>query len=265
MSKGIHPSAIVDPAAQLAADVQLGPFCVIGAGVKIGAGTSIGPHTVIAGPTEIGTGNRIGNHCSLGAPPQDLGYKGEPTKLVIGTNNFLGDFVQVSRGTTKTPHQTTTIGNDNFLMAYTHVGHDCVVGNRVIAANSVQLAGHVTVEDRAVFGGLVAIHQFCRVGTMAMISGGSVASMDIPPYCRVGGYGCAVYGLNLIGLERSGVPKDAVRRLRDAYKLLFRSATPYEEALKKLETEFADLPQAQHWVKFFRESDRGVVRERTNK
>lgn len=261
----IHSTAIIDPAAKVGAGTTIGPYTIIGPGVVIGTGNKIGSHTIIEGPTTIGDNNRISHHCSLGAPPQDLGYKGDPTKLVIGNGNFIGDYVQVSRGTTKTPHQTTTIGNDNFLMAYCHVGHDCNVGNRVIAGNGLQLAGHVTVEDRVVFGGLVAIHQFCRVGSMAMVSGGSVTSLDIPPYTRVGGWGCAVFGLNLVGLERSGLDKPAIKRIRDAYKVLFRSAVPYEQALKQLETEYADLPQAQHWVKFFRESERGVVRERENK
>lgn len=265
MSGLVHSTAIVDPTARIGEGTSVGPFCVIGAQVVIGANNTIGPHTVIEGPTTIGDGNRIGNHCSLGAPPQDLGYKGEPTRLAIGNGNFLGDYVQVSRGTLKTSHQTTTIGNDNFLMAYCHVGHDCTIGNRVIASNALQLAGHVTVEDRVVFGGLVAIHQFCRVGTMAMVAGGSVTSLDIPPYCRVGGWGCAVFGLNLVGLERSGMDRAAIKRLREAYKILFRSSTPYEEALKQVESTYPDNAHAQHWVKFFRESERGVVRERENK
>lgn len=261
----IHPTAIIDPAAKVGAGTSIGPYSIVGPGVVIGAGNKIGSHTIIEGPTTIGDNNRISHHCSLGAPPQDLGYKGDPTKLVIANNNFIGDFVQISRGTTKTAHQTTSVGNDNFLMAYCHVGHDCNVGNRVIAGNGLQLAGHVLVEDRVVFGGLVAIHQFCRVGSMAMVSGGSVTSLDIPPYTRVGGWGCAVFGLNLVGLERSGLDKPAIKRIREAYKVLFRSSVPYQQALKQLETDYADLPQAQHWVKFFRESERGVVRERENK
>jgi len=258
----IHPTAIIDPAAQIDPGAEIGPFCVIGAQVVIGPDTKVGPHTVIKGPTTIGRGNRIGNHCSLGAPPQDIGFKGEPTKLVIGSRNFLGDYVQVSRGTTKTPQQTTVIGDDNFLMAYCHVGHDCVVGSRVIAANSVQLAGHVTVEDRVVFGGLVAIHQFARVGKMAMVSGNSATSLDIPPFCRVGGYGCPVYGLNVVGMSRAGIDKPAIRRLREAYKLLFRQGGKLADVLARLELEYKDSLEAQHWVKFFRESKRGVVRER---
>jgi UDP-N-acetylglucosamine acyltransferase len=261
----IHPTAIIDPAAKVDTTVDVGPYCVIGAGVEIGNGNRIGPHTVIEGPTRIGNRNRIGNHCSFGAPPQDIGYKGDPTNLVIGDDNFFGDYVQLTRGTTKTPHQTTTIGNQNFLMAYCHVGHDCMVGNHVIAANALQLGGHVVVEDRAVFGGLVAIHQFVRVGTLAMIAGGSVTGLDIPPYVRVGGFGCAVFGLNVIGLERNGVSDADIKRLRQAYKVLFRSSTPHEQALKELEANFGDSPHAQHWAKFFRESQRGVVRERENK
>lgn len=261
----IHPTAIIDPDAQIDASAEVAPYCVIGAGVVIGPRTKIGPHTVVEGPTTIGADNRIGNHCSLGAPPQDLGYKDEPTRLQIGDRNFFGDYVQVSRGTTKTPTQTTVIGNDNFLMAYCHVGHDCVVGDRVIAANSLQLAGHVTVEDRVVFGGLVAIHQFARVGRFAMVSGGSVTSLDIPPFCRVGGYGCPVYGLNLVGMERGGIDRAAIKRLKQAYRLLFREGGKLEDLLARLETEFADSAEAQHWVKFFRETRRGVVRDRDAK
>src|SRR5690606_17543008 len=261
----IHPTAIIDPAASIDATAEIGPFCVIGPGVVIGPGTRVGPHTVIEGPTTIGRDNRIGNHCSLGAPPQDLGYKGDPTKLVIGNRNFLGDYVQVSRGTTKTAQQTSSIGDDNSLMAYCHVGHDCSVGNRVIAANALQLAGHVTVEDRVVFGGLVAIHQFARVGRFAMVAGGSVTSHDIPPFCRVGGWGCTVFGLNLVGLERGGVERASIKRLKEAYKVLFREGGALEERLRQLETEFAESAEAQYWVKFFRESKRGVVRDREPK
>jgi UDP-N-acetylglucosamine acyltransferase len=258
----IHPTAIIDAKAQIDASCDVGPYCVIGADVVIRADTRIGPHTVIEGPTTIGQGNRIGNHCSLGAPPQDLGYKGEPTKLAVGDRNFLGDYVQLSRGSAKTEQQTTIIGNDNFLMAYCHVGHDCLIGNHVIAANAVQLAGHVTVEDRVVFGGLVAVHQFVRIGKLAMISGGSVTSLDIPPYTKAFGFGCAVHGLNAVGLDRAGIPREKIKRLREAYKVLFRSADTIETILAKLETEFADSEEAQHWVKFFRESKRGVVRDR---
>ncbi|MCA8917968.1 MAG: acyl-ACP--UDP-N-acetylglucosamine O-acyltransferase [Planctomycetes bacterium] len=260
----IHPTAIIDSSAKLDEGVTVGPYCVIGADVVVGKDTTIGSHTVIDGPTTIGAGNKIGHHCSLGGAPQDLSYKGEPTKLVIGNENFLGDYVQVSRGSTKTEHQTTTIGNKNFLMAYCHVGHDCIVGDNVIAANALQLAGHVTVEDRVVFGGLVAIHQFVRVGKLAMISGGSVTAMDIPPFTKVFGYGCPVHGLNAIGLERAGVERAAIKRLREAYKLLFRSGTTLEKALATLETEFADSAEAQHWVHFFRTSKRGIVRERAS-
>jgi UDP-N-acetylglucosamine acyltransferase len=261
----VHPTAIVDPQATLGEGNDIGPFSIIGPHVQLGAGNRIGAHTVIDGPARIGSGNRIGHHCSLGAAPQDLAYNGEPTQLVVGDGNFFGDYVQLTRGTTKTPHRTTTIGNNNFMMAYCHVGHDCIVGNHVIAANGLQLAGHVTVEDRAVFGGLVAIHQYARVGTLAMISGGSVSSLDIPPYVRAGGYGCAVFGLNVIGLERNGVAEDQIKQLRKAYKVLFRSGTPYEEALHQLETEFPGNAQVQHWIEFFRGTQRGVVRERENK
>jgi UDP-N-acetylglucosamine acyltransferase len=261
----IHPTAIIHADAQIDPSAEIGPYCVIGADVVIGPRTNVGPHTVIEGPTSVGADNRIGNHGSLGAPPQDLGYRGEPTGLQIGDRNFLGDYVQVSRGTTKTESQATVIGNDNFLMAYCHVGHDCIVGNHVIAANAVQLAGHVTVEDRVVFGGLVAIHQHARVGAFAMIAGGSVTSLDIPPYCRVGGFGCPVYGLNVVGMERGGIERPAIKRLKEAYRVIFRQGGRLDELLTRLETEFSDSAEARHWVQFFRESKRGVVRDRDAK
>ncbi len=222
----------------------------------MGPDNRIGPHSVITGPTEIGAGNTFGNHCSIGAPPQDLSYRGEATKLIIGDGNSFGDYVQLTRGSTKSEAQTTTIGNGNFLMAYTHVGHDCIIGDGVVAANGVQLAGHVTVEDKAVFGGLVAVHQHVRVGSLAMISGGSVTAQDIPPFCKVAGYGSPVYGLNAVGLKRAGVDRDAIAELRKAYRLVFRSDAPFNEVLAKLEQDFADNEQAMHWLRFFRESRR---------
>jgi len=258
----IHATAIVDPAAKLHPSCDVGPYCIIGPDVTLGEGNILGPHTHIRGHTTIGPGNRFGTHCSIGAPPQDLSYKDEPTFLVIGSGSNFGDYVQISCGSTKTEHRTTRIGDNNFLMAYCHVGHDSDIGNHVIAANALQLAGHVTVEDRVVFGGLVAIHQHARVGRLAMISGGSVTSLDVPPFCRVGGYGCAVYGLNAIGLERNGVTRDQIKRLREAYKLLFRGTETLEKVLEKLEGEFADSDEAQHWVRFFRTTKRGIVRER---
>jgi UDP-N-acetylglucosamine acyltransferase len=258
----IHPTVSVDPGAEIGADNDIGPYCVIGPGVRIGNGNRIGAHCVFAGPMTLGDDNRLGHHLSLGAPPQDLGYQGEPTRLEIGNGNFFGDFVQLCRGTPKGATQTTRIGHRNYLMAYCHVGHDCAVGDHVVAANALQLAGHVTVEDRAVFGGLVAVHQHCRVGSLAMVAGLSATGMDIPPYCKVGGWGCDVYGLNSVGMERAGVPREFIKRLREAYKLLFRKGLKLADALARLENEFADIPQALHWVRFFRESKRGVVRER---
>lgn len=261
----IHNTAIIDDRAQIDASCEIGPYCIIGADVVLGPDNRVGAHTIIEGPTTIGAGNTIGAHSSFGAPPQDLSWSGEPTKLVIGDENNFGDYVQLTRGSTKTDHQTTTIGNKNFLMAYSHVGHDCIVGNGVIAANCLQLAGHVTIEDGAVFGGLVAIHQRARVGRLAMVSGGSVTSLDIPPFCKVGGYGCPVYGLNAVGLKRAGIEREKIRELRDAYKLLFRSGTLIDDALQQLERDYAENELAQHWVQFFRETKRGVVRVRAAK
>lgn len=261
----IHQTAIIDPNAQIGEGTQIGPYCVIGPDVVIGKDNRIGPHTVIDGHTTIGDRNRIGTHCSFGAPPQDLSYKDEPTKLIVGDHNFFGDFVQLTRGTTKSEHQTTRLGNHNYLMAYCHVGHDSVIGNHVIAANSLQLGGHATIEDRAVLGGIVAIHQHTRVGSLSMMAGLSGSALDIPPFVKAGGFGASVYGLNRVGLERNGVSREKIIQLKEAYKLLFRSGTPYAEALQRLEEDFADSEYAQHWVKFFKESKRGLARERSNK
>lgn len=256
----IHPTAIIDPAASVDPDNEIGPYTLIGPGVNIGPGNRVGAHAVFEGMTTIGRGNRFGNFVSVGAPPQDIGYKGEPTRLVVGDENFFGDYVQLCRGTPKGATQTTTIGNHVYLMAYCHVGHDCIVGDHVIAANALQLAGHVTVEDRAVFGGLVAIHQFARVGRMAMISGGSVCSLDVPPFCRAAGYSAPVKGLNAVGLRRNGFSREQIARIREAYRVVFRTSLTTEQAMERLEKEFADSEAVQHWVKFFRSTKRGVVR-----
>lgn len=259
----IHPTTIIEAGASIHDTVEIGPFCWIKSGVEIAAGTVIGGNCVVEGPTNIGENNQISNFVSLGAKPQDKGYKDEDgTKLEIGDGNFFGDYVQICRATIKEEARTTRIGNDNYIMAYCHIGHDCVLGNGIIMANAVQLGGHVRVGDNAVFGGSIAIHQFCRVGKMAMLAGGTLTGLDTPPYCTVGGYQGKAYGLNAVGLKRNGVGREAIKELRGAYKILFRSGMPLKDAIALLREDYPENPQVAHWIEFFETSKRGVIRDR---
>lgn len=258
----IHPTAVIDPAAELDSSVRVGPCAVIEKGVRIGADTVIGPHVVISGPTTIGVGNTISPFANIGAPPQDINYKGEDTKLEIGDHNIIREYVSLHRGTAS-GRGITTIGNHNMLMAYVHVAHDCQVGNHVILANTANLAGHVIVEDRVTLGGLVAVHQFSRIGEYAYVGGMSGISRDVPPYVVVSGIrsGMRVTGINKVGLKRAGFDSQAVMQLNRAFKILFRSDDlVLQDALDKAEADFSDCEPVQHMVKFFRDSERGVVR-----
>ncbi|MFC1512913.1 acyl-ACP--UDP-N-acetylglucosamine O-acyltransferase [Thermodesulfobacteriota bacterium] len=258
----IHPSAVVDPAAELDSTVQVGPFVVIEKGVRIGADTVVGPHTVISGPTTIGVGNKISPFVNLGAPPQDLHYQGEETTLEIGDHNIIREYVSLHRGTVS-GRGVTSVGNHNMLMAYVHVAHDCQVGDHVIMANGATLGGHVTVEDRATLGGMVAVHQFSRIGEYAYIGGMSGLSKDVAPYVIAVGIrnGLRVTGVNKVGLKRAGFDLEDIKQLSRAYKVLFRSNDLIlQDALLKVEAEFADCQPVLRMVKFFRDSKRGVVR-----
>mgnify|MGYP001105402896 CR=1 FL=1 len=255
----IHPTAIIDPSAQLDENVAVGPYSIIGPQVKIGSGTRIGAHVVIECWTDIGRDNQIFQFASVGAGPQDLKYKGEETHLVIGDRNRIREFATLHRGTVD-GGGITTIGSDNLLMAYSHVAHDCIVHNRVVMANAATLAGHVEVEDNAILGGLVAVHQFCRVGCHTMISGGSMIAQDIPPYTVAQGDRAKTIGLNLIGLKRRGFAEDTVRGLKQAYRLLFRAGLRMEEALSRIEQELAMTPELEHFLAFIKASQRGIAR-----
>lgn len=255
----IHPTAIIDPSAQLDENVAVGPYSIIGPQVKIGSGTRIGAHVVIECWTDIGRDNHIFQFASVGAGPQDLKYKGEETRLVIGDRNRIREFATLHRGTVD-GGGITTIGSDNLLMAYSHVAHDCIVHNRVVMANAATLAGHVEVEDNAILGGLVAVHQFCRVGCHTMISGGSMIAQDIPPYTVAQGDRAKTIGLNLIGLKRRGFAEDTVRGLKQAYRLLFRAGLRMEEALSRIEQELAMTPELEHFLAFIKASQRGIAR-----
>lgn len=254
----IHPSAVIDSAAQLDCDVHIGPQAFIGAGVEIGAGSRIGPHAVIQGPTRIGRDNRIHAHACLGDAPQDLGYADEPTRLEIGDGNTIREFVTLHRASTK-EQWVTRLGDNNMLMAYSHVAHDGQIGNNVVMANGVSLAGHVHVGDRANIGGSVAVHQFVHIGNHAMVGGGSVLLKDVPPYVMAAGNRARLYGLNQRGLKRAGFSPESVRELNQAYRTLFRSGLRLTEALEQLR-ESDPGSEVQSLITFLTHSKRGVIR-----
>lgn len=260
MSRAIDQTASISNDASLAGDVAVGPYAVIGPGVTIGSGTIIGPHVRIEGPTTIGERNRIVGQCSLGTPPQDLKYRGERTELKIGNDNMIREFVTINRGTSG-GGGITTIGSNNFFMAYSHVAHDCHVGSYTIFANNATLAGHVEVGDHSTVGALSAIHQFCRVGEHAFIGGGTIATQDVLPFVKtVGGRPAATYGINTIGLERKGFLPETIEALERAYRILVRSKLKLEEALQRIENELGYVAEARYLVEFVRGSKRGIIR-----
>jgi UDP-N-acetylglucosamine acyltransferase len=255
----IHPTAIVHSAARIDEGVEIGPYAVIGEHVSIAAGTTVGPHAVIEGWTEIGRDNRIFQFASVGADPQDLKFHGEQSILRLGDRNTVREFVTLHRGTEDGGGETV-IGNDNLFMAYSHVAHDCRVGNHVILANAATLAGHVVVDDHAILGGLSGVHQFTRIGCHAMISGGSVVVQDIAPFVIAQGDRAKPAGLNLVGLKRRGFSESALRDLKKAYKLVFRSGLRLEEALEKIAAELGDAPEVKTFTDFISGSQRGIAR-----
>ncbi len=255
----IHPSAIIDPEARLAEDVKVGPFTIIGADVEIGPGTIIGSHVVIKGPTRIGRENRIFQFASLGEEPQDKKYAGEPTLLEIGDRNTIREYVTMNRGTAQ-DRGTTTVGNDNWIMAYVHIAHDCVVGDNTIFANAASLAGHVRVDDYAILGGFSLVHQFCRIGAHSFSGMGSAIHKDIPPYVMVSGNPCKPYGLNTEGLRRRGVAAETIQAIKAAYKTLYKSGMLYKEAVARITEAAQGMPELELMADFLTESERGIVR-----
>jgi UDP-N-acetylglucosamine acyltransferase len=225
----IHPTAIVDPAAELAEGVQVGAYALIGAGVQVGAGTVVGPHVVLEGPTRIGADNRIHAHAVLGGAPQDMKYRGEPTELHIGDRNTIREFCTFNRGTTQ-DQGVTRIGDDNWVMAYVHIAHDVQVGSRCILANNATLAGHVKVGDWVIVGGLTGIHQFCQVGAHAMTGFQSHVSQDVPPFMMVSGNPLGVHGFNVEGLRRRGFPRERIALVKQMHRLLYRDGLTLDAA-----------------------------------
>jgi UDP-N-acetylglucosamine acyltransferase len=253
----IHQTAIVDRGAEIAQDVEIGPYCIIGNKVTIKAGTRLVAHVTVDGPTDIGENCAIHPFAALGGPPQDLTYHGEDTRCIIGSGNTIREYVTINRGTQSSG--STVIGNNNFIMAYSHIAHDCRVGNNIIMANCATLAGHVHMDDFAIMGGLSAAHQFCRIGKFAFISGLTGVPKDVPPFMMAAGNRARLYGLNVVGLERKGFTKEDLTMLKRAYRILFRSALPLEKSLKMIETE---LPgeRVRELIDFIRSSERGICR-----
>lgn len=255
----IDSRAIVDQAAELDDGVTVGPFAVIGPRVEIGAGTSIGPHAVVNGPTRIGRDNRIYQFASVGDDPQDKKYAGEPTRLEIGDRNVIREYCTINRGTVQDVG-VTRVGDDNWIMAYVHIAHDCQVGDKTIFANGASLAGHVLVDDYAILGGFTLVHQFCRIGSHAFTAMGSGIAKDVPPYVMVSGNPARPHGLNLEGLARRGFSADALREIRRAYKVLYRSNLKLEAARERI-TEMAEsCEELAVWREFLEQTRRSVVR-----
>ncbi len=255
----IHSTAIVHPEAVVDVSAQIGPYAIIGPHVRIGAQTQVGSHAVIEGDTTIGARNHIFHHASVGAAPQDLKYAGERTKLIIGDDNMIREFATLHIGTAG-GGGITRIGNKNLFMAYSHVAHDCSIGDGCVFANGATLAGHVEVGDFVIMGGLSAVHQFTRIGAYAFIGGGSMVAMDVPPYCTAQGDRAELAGLNAVGLTRHGFTDEKIARIKEAYKILFRSKLGLNEALAKLKAEHGEHPEVQVMLDFISASKRGITR-----
>jgi len=256
----VHPTAVVAAGAILDPGVRVGPYAIVGPHVRLGTGTTVGAHAVIDGHTTIGNGNRIFPFASVGAEPQDLKYRGEESRLEIGHRNIVREFATISIGT-RGGGMVTTIGDENLLMHYAHVGHDCRIGSRCILANSATLAGHVSIEDHVIVGGLAAIHQFVRVGESALIGGGAMVVHDVPPFCNASGDRARLRGLNLIGLRRRGFTGDRVRAIKQAYRLLFTTEVPRAEAQARCAAELgASSPDVASMLAFMAASQRGISR-----
>lgn len=255
----IHPTAIVHPRATIAPGVKIGAYSLIGENVRIGKDTVIDSHVVVEGWTEVGERCHLFPFVSIGTAPQHMRYRGEPTRVTIGNENVIREFVTIHRATVE-GGGNTTLGHGNFIMAYSHIAHDCKVGNQVIMANASTLAGHIAVEDFAIVGGLVAIHQFVRVGCYAIIGGASGVPKDIPPYMCAAGNRAKLFGLNKVGLKRHRFSEATLFALKQAYRILFRSHLILNKAIEKVETDVPLLPEITHLLDFLKSSKRGVCR-----
>jgi UDP-N-acetylglucosamine acyltransferase len=254
----IHPTAVIDPEAQIAPDVIIGPYCVVDREVTIGAGCWLQNQVTICGPVKIGTGNRFHSFCSIGQQTQDLKYAGEPTYLEIGNDNCFREFVTVNRATAI--GAVTRVGHRGNFLAYSHIAHDCVVEDDVIFSNNGTLAGHVLVQSHAIIGGLTAIHQFCRIGTHAITGGCSKIVQDVPPFLIADGNPAEVRGVNVVGLERRGVPPETIRVLKESYRILYRAKLNTKQAVEELRKNFGEIVEARELIEFIEKSERGIIR-----
>ncbi|XXF80550.1 acyl-ACP--UDP-N-acetylglucosamine O-acyltransferase [Myxococcaceae bacterium GXIMD 01537] len=255
----VHPTAVVHPDARLHETVEVGPFAVIGPKVTLGAGTVVGPHAVIEGRTTLGARNHVFQFASVGAVPQDRKYAGEDTQLVLGDENIIREFATLNIGTVG-GGGITRIGNRNLFMNYAHVGHDCIVGDGCVFANSTALSGHVDVEDHVILGGLAAVHQFTRLGKHSFIAGGAMVVMDVPPYCTAQGDRAELAGLNTVGLTRHGFTDEQQARIKEAYRILFRSKLGLADAVAKVKAEVGGHPEIDALLQFIATSKRGLTR-----
>ncbi len=256
---GIHSTAIISSGARLGEGVEVGPYTIIGSDVTIGENSVIGPHVVIEPHTDIGDNCRIFQFCSLGGIPQDLKFKGEESRVIIGNNNTIREYVTINRATSA-DIGVTIIGDNNFLMAYCHIAHNCNLGNNIVMANATNLSGHVHIEDYAVIGGLTGVHQFTRIGCHCMIGGASAVTKDVPPYVLAAGNYVEVCGLNLIGFKRRGFNKETIRALKRVYTIIFRSSLLLSVAIEKVEKEIEEIPEVKHFIEFIQKSERGICR-----
>lgn len=255
----IDPKAAIDPTAELDEGVSVGPFSVIGAGVRIGKGTRIGPHAVIKGPTTIGEDNQIYQFASVGEDPQDKKYAGEETRLEIGDRNVIREFTTINRGTAQDA-VATRIGNDNLLMAYTHVAHDCQLGDHIIMANAASLGGHVVIGDWAILGGFTMAHQFSHIGAHSFCAMGSVINKDIPPYVTVSGHPARTCGINSEGLRRRNFASQTIQQIKRGYKIIYKQQHTIEAALESLRLLEQDCPEIRLYIDFLEQSERGIAR-----
>jgi len=255
----IHPTAIIDPTAKISSDVKIGPYSIVGANVEIGDGCVIGSHVTIEGPTRLGKENKIYQFASIGSDPQDKKYAGEPTELIIGDRNVIRECCTISRGTTQDRNKTT-IGNENWIMAYVHIAHDCDIGNHTIFANSATLAGHVTVQDYVILGGFTLVHQFCQLGAYCFTAMNSVISKDVPPFIMVSGHMAKPHGFNTEGLKRHKFSGETLATLKKVYKIVYRSGNTLDVALTKIEQQQFSDAAVDRFVTFLKSSSRGIVR-----
>jgi UDP-N-acetylglucosamine acyltransferase len=253
----IHPTALVSPDAEIDPDVEIGAFAIVGEGCVVGGGSVISPRATLERNVTLGRGVKVGIGSIIGGPPQDLKFAGEETTVEIGDGTVIREYATINRGTAHS--FKTTVGMNCLLMSYTHIAHDCRIGNGVILSNVVQLAGHVTIDDKAIISGLSAVHQFARIGRHSFIGGCSRVSKDIPPFLKAVGNPVKLYGLNTIGLQRSGMDEGTIRELKRAYRLLFRSDLNVSQAIERAQTELEPLPEVQELIRFVEASERGVV------